>query len=629
MLSPGAILRHLLSPLLRRLRVWIPLRRKETIGVQRGPGKLLRKDFVQLGCFWIRGACLWNSWECSAWEPFPSSWRVILSGATLDQSHDGGSGPPLEGSGGGRACERSSSWQRAKAIAFPLLWDPRECGRHVGFCVGGRQYSWASFAGFGKPFWIVRCSDRASWDSSPFRVWGSNASSCEGDGGLSSSGTTSSEASHGRGCYTNNGRRNSLEPVAGQSPCWEGSCRAWAEDFGLRGKQAHSGVHASAFDGARVPIEGPEASSRPHGCHDVYYPCRILLPELPAGTSGLQRPSWRAGGKDASATSQRVGKGGGPSLEDFGSLGGLPNGRCEEKGRREKGSAGGSSLLKIGHGKGGGLGICPVPSTSASSSEEEACTLQLEVEAMNHVVGVQDGRMWKSLEDMVGYSLKGMAGVIQHWPSGRYRASLLRGPGGNLGAPFAQESGGGVSGTVGGPGDGHCRRVQSPAGSEPIGVPGLWSSSSSSCPEALPAANATPCSGGWSFGSIERASNGNGPNRAREEFQVEPSLDIFSFGSGGDLREPYRECLPGFPNSGRRSKGSDPFGPRGPRRGKQRAGVIASRSEFFGSVSGAYLWTLFRQELFDGKFRRRFLSGACFAACLSTCFDACLAWFLQ
>eukprot|EP00439_Symbiodinium_sp_Y106_P006601 s11210_g1.t1 len=93
----------------------------------------------------------------------------------------------------------------------------------------------------------------------------------------------------------------------------------------------------------------------------------------------------------------------------------------------------------------------------------------------------------------------------------------------------------------------------------PIGVPGLWSSSSSSCSEALPVANATPGTGGWSFDSIERASNGNGssngidssngngssngigsfngngPNRAREEFQVagsfaDPSLDIFSFG---------------------------------------------------------------------------------------------------
>ena len=53
MLSPGAILRRLLRRLLsqlpRRLRVWIPLRRKETIGVQNGPGKLLRKGFVQLG----------------------------------------------------------------------------------------------------------------------------------------------------------------------------------------------------------------------------------------------------------------------------------------------------------------------------------------------------------------------------------------------------------------------------------------------------------------------------------------------------------------------------------------------------------------------------------------------------
>ena len=33
----------------RRLRVWIPLRRKETIGFQNGPGKLLRKGFVRLG----------------------------------------------------------------------------------------------------------------------------------------------------------------------------------------------------------------------------------------------------------------------------------------------------------------------------------------------------------------------------------------------------------------------------------------------------------------------------------------------------------------------------------------------------------------------------------------------------
>ena len=84
------------------------------------------------------------------------------------------------------------------------------------------------------------------------------------------------------------------------------------------------------------------------------------------------------------------------------------------------------------------------------------------------------------------------------------------------------------------------------------------------------------------------------PNIAclKEEFQVagsfaDPSLDIFSFGSGGgsychkgDLREPYRECLPGFPNSGRGSKGSDPVGSRGPRRGEQRPGVNASRSEF-------------------------------------------------
>ena len=284
---------------------------RRRLGSRMARGSSFEKASFSWGCFWIRGACLWNSWECSAGEPFPSSWRVVLSRTALDQSPDGGSGPPLEGSGGGRDCERSPSRQRATAIAFPLFWDPRECGRHVGFRVGGRQYSWASFAGFGKPFWIDWWSDRTSWDSSPFRGWGSNTSSCQGDGGLP--GGTFPEASHGRGFYTNNGRRNSLEPVAGQSSGWERSCRARVENFGLRGKQAHSGVHASAFGGARVPIEGPEEPSRQHGCHALYYQRRILLPELPAGTSGLQRPSWRAGGKDAPATSQRVGKGGYPT----------------------------------------------------------------------------------------------------------------------------------------------------------------------------------------------------------------------------------------------------------------------------------------------------------------------------
>ena len=377
---------------------------RRRLGSSVARGNSFEKTSFSWGCFWIRGACLWNSWECSAWEPFPSSWRVILSGATLDQSHDGGSGPPLEGSGGGRACERSSSWQRAKAIAFPLLWDPRECGRHVGFCVGGRQYSWASFAGFGKPFWIVWCSDRASWDSSPFRVWGSNASSCEGYGGLSrGSGTTSSEASHGRGCYTNNGRRNSLEPVAGQSPCWEGSCRAWAEDFGLRGKQAHSGVHASAFGGARVPIEGPEASSRPDGCIIHAESSYLSYRRAPRGYSDLlggleakmlQPPAnvwekevaqaWKI--LEASVVFRMVG---------------VKKRADEKKARRE-----GRASLRSATAKAAASGSARLPSTSASSSEEEACTLQVEVQAMNHVVGVQDGRMWKSLEDMVGYSLK-------------------------------------------------------------------------------------------------------------------------------------------------------------------------------------------------------------------------------
>ena len=257
-------------------------RRRLGSGMARGSS--FEKAPFGWGGFWIRGACLWNSWEYSGGEPFPSSWRVVLSRTALAQGPEGGSGPPLEGSGGGRDWAFSPSRQRATATAFPFLWDPGECGRHVGFRVGGRPYSWASFAGFGKPFWIDWWSDGTSWDSSPFRGWGSNTSSCQGDGGLP--GRTFPEASHGRGFYPSNGRRNSLEPVAGQSSGWKRSCRARVEDFGLRGKQAHSGVHAPAFGGARVPIEGPEEPSRQHGGHALYYQRRILLPELPRGHLG-------------------------------------------------------------------------------------------------------------------------------------------------------------------------------------------------------------------------------------------------------------------------------------------------------------------------------------------------------
>ena len=73
----------------------------------------------------------------------------------------------------------------------------------------------------------------------------------------------------------------------------------------------------------------------------------------------------------------------------------------EKKARRE-----GRASLRSATAKAAASDSARLPSTSASSSEEEACTLQLEIEAMNHVVGVQDGRMWRSLEDMVGYSLK-------------------------------------------------------------------------------------------------------------------------------------------------------------------------------------------------------------------------------
>ena len=98
---------------------------RRRLGSRMARGSSFEKASFGWGCFWIRGACLWNSWECSGGEPFPSSWRVVLSRTALDQSPDGGSGPPLEGSGGGRACERSPSRQRATAIAFPFFLGPQ------------------------------------------------------------------------------------------------------------------------------------------------------------------------------------------------------------------------------------------------------------------------------------------------------------------------------------------------------------------------------------------------------------------------------------------------------------------------------------------------------------------------
>ena len=263
----------------------------------------------------------------------------------------------------------------------------------------------------------------------------------------------------------------------------------------------------------------------------------------------------------------------------------------EKKARRE-----GRASLRSATAKAAASGSARLPSTSASSSEEEACTLQLEVEAMNHVVGVQDGRMWKSLEDMVGYSLKDWRESSNTGLPADAEPASSEGPAAISVPPSPKSPGAESVAPSVAPGMViadvfNLPRVPSPSVFRAYGV---------QAPPPVPKRSRLPTprrAPGWSFGSIERASNGNGssngigsfngngPNRAREEFQVagsfaDPSLDIFSFGSGGDLREPYRECLPGFPNSGRRSKGSDPFGPRGPRRGEQRAGVIASRSEF-------------------------------------------------
>ena len=380
---------------------------RRRLGSSVARGNSFEKTSFSWGCFWIRGACLWNSWECSAWEPFPSSWRVILSGATLDQSHDGGSGPPLEGSGGGRACERSSSWQRAKAIAFPLLWDPRECGRHVGFCVSGRQYSWASFAGFGKPFWIVWCSDRASWDSSPFRVWGSKPPLAKATAAFpevpeqplrkplmveAATQTTEAEtawnqwlakARVGKGLAEHGLRTSDFEVSKHIAECMPPL--SGARESRLRDRRHHPDRMAVMM--YIIHAESSYLSYRraPRGYSDLLGGLEAKMLQPPANVWEKEvAQAWKI--LEASVVFRTVG---------------VKKRADEKKARRE-----GRASLRSATAKAAASGSARLPSTSASSSEEEACTLQLEVEAMNHVVGVQDGRMWKSLEDMVGYSLK-------------------------------------------------------------------------------------------------------------------------------------------------------------------------------------------------------------------------------
>ena len=373
---------------------------RRRLGSRMARGSYFEKASFGWGCFWIRGACLWNSWEYSGGEPFPSSWRVVLSRTALDQGPEGGIGPPLEGSGGGRDWAFSPSRQRATATAFPFLWDPRECGRHVGFRVGGRQYSWASFAGFGKPFWIDWWSDGTSWDSSPFRGWGSNTSSCQGDGGLS--GGTFPEASHGGGFYPNNGRRNSLEPVAGQSSGWERSCRA--SDFELSKRIAECMPPLSAARESRlrdrrnrpdsmavmlyiINAESSYLSYRraPRGYSDLLGGLEAKMLQPPANVWEKEvTQAWKI--LEASVVFR---------------MAGVKKRADEKKARRE-----GRASLRSATAKAAASGSARLPSSSASSSEEEACIFPLEIEAMNHVIGVQDGRMWRFLEDMVGYSLK-------------------------------------------------------------------------------------------------------------------------------------------------------------------------------------------------------------------------------
>ena len=380
---------------------------RRRLGSRMARGNSFEKASFSWGCFWIRGACLWNSWECSAGEPFPSSWRVILSRTALDQSHDGGSGPPLEGSGGGRACERSPSRQRATAIAFPFFWDPRECGRHVGFRVGGRQYSWASFAGFGKPSGlsgvaigppgIPRPSEfghptpplakaTAAFPEvpeEPFRKPLMVEAATQTTEGETAWNQWLAKARVGKGLAEHGLRTSDFEVSKHIAECMPPLSAA--RESRLRDRRNHPDRMAVML--YIIHAESSYLSYRraPRGYSDLLGGLEAKMLQPPANVWEKEvAQAWKI--LEASVVFR---------------MAGVKKRADEKKARRE-----GRASLRSATAKAAALGSARLPSTSASSSEEEACTLQLEVEAMNHVVGVQDGRMWRSLEDMVGYSLK-------------------------------------------------------------------------------------------------------------------------------------------------------------------------------------------------------------------------------
>ena len=209
----------------------------------------------------------------------------------------------------------------------------------------------------------------------------------------------------------------------------------------------------------------------------------------------------------------------------------------EKKARRE-----GRASIRSATAKAAASTSARLPSSSASSSEEEACNFLLEIEAMNHVIGVQDGRMWRFLEDMVGYSLKDWRESSNTGLAADPEPASSEGPAAISVPPSPKSPGAESMAPSVAPGMViadvfNLPRIPSPSVFRAYGV---------QAPPPVPKRS----TGGWSFDSIERASNGNGssngigsfngngPNRAREEFQVagsfaDPSLDIFSFGSGG------------------------------------------------------------------------------------------------
>ena len=377
---------------------------RRRLGSRMARGSSFEEASFSWGCFWIRGACLWNSWECSAGEPFPSSWRVVLSRTALDQSPDGGSGPP---------------WKEAEEVGIvrgpPPVNEPRPLLSHFLGIPENVADMWDSVSaavnipghllralgnpsgltgGAIGPPGIPRPSEfgdptpplakaTAAFPEEPFRKPLMVEAATQTTEGETAWNQWLAKARVGKGLAEHGLRTSDFEVSKRIAECMPPLSAA--RESRLRDRRNHPDSMAVML--YIIHTESSYLSYRraPRGYSDLLGGLEAKMLQPPANVWEKEvAQAWKI--LEASVVFR---------------MAGVKKRADEKKARRE-----GRASLRSATAKAAASDSARLPSTSASSSEEEACTVQLEIEAMNHVVGVQDGRMWRSLEDMVGYSLK-------------------------------------------------------------------------------------------------------------------------------------------------------------------------------------------------------------------------------